>query len=186
MSEEYFKNKFRTSTTRLGYWDYSWAARYYITICTKDRRCCLSEIKDSQVYLSEMGTVVSDDLLKIPELRSYVILDDYIIMPNHIHVIFILIADNDFGHSDGRDAVNRVSTVRKFGPLQPKSLSAIINTFKGGVTRHCHEKGLNCQWQSNYYEHIIRDEDDYARIKEYIFCNPGKWTEDRNNSNNIK
>ncbi len=107
-------------------------------------------------------------------------------MPNHVHVVFLLKENNDFGQSDGRDTVNRVSTERKFGSVPPKSLSSIVNTFKGGVTRRCHENKLDFQWQSNYYEHIIRDEDDYARIKEYIFCNPGKWAEDRNNPINIK
>jgi len=113
-----------------------------------------------------------EKLLNVPELRKYVILVDFIIMPNHIHVIFVIKEDNDF--VERRDTVNRVSTVAKFGRLQPKSLSAIINTFKGGVVRHCHKKGLIFQWQNNYYEHIIKNDEDYARIKQYIANNPAQ------------
>ncbi|MCX6745332.1 MAG: hypothetical protein NTX82_07485 [Candidatus Parcubacteria bacterium] len=186
MDKEYFKNQFRTASIRLGHWNYASPGLYSITICTHDRQCCLSEIKDDRVILSEIGEIVFDDLMNIPKLRSYVLVDDYVIMPNHIHIIFVLTDANDFGHPDGRDAVNRVSTVREFGGLQPKSLAAIVNAFKGGVTRRCHENNLDFHWQSNYYEHIIRDEDDYVRIKEYIFCNPGKWADDRSIPKNIK
>jgi len=138
------------------------------------------------VYLLKIGEIVFGELLNLPELRPYVLIDDYIIMPNHIHVIFVLKGDNDFGLPDGRDTVNRVSTPRKFGPLQPKSLSAIVNAFKCGVTRRCHNNKLNFHWQHNYYEHVIRDEDDFVRIKEYIANNPTKWAESRNNPINFK
>jgi putative transposase len=186
MDREYFNNKYKTSTIRMNHWDYSWPAMYYVTICTQNRRCCLAEIKNEQVYLSEMGNVVFEDLVNIPILRTYVTLDHFIIMPNHLHAIFILNDDNDFGHPQGRDTVNRVSTERKFGALPPKSLSVIINTFKGGVTRHCHEKGLNCIWQPNYYEHVIRDYEDLGRIREYIAHNPINWEFSKNNPKNLK
>ncbi|OGY41602.1 MAG: hypothetical protein A2Y82_01290 [Candidatus Buchananbacteria bacterium RBG_13_36_9] len=185
MKEEYFKNKFRTNSIRLQDWDYTWPAMYYVTICTKDRACCLGEVKNELVYLSEIGKVVFEELLKTPELRPYVKLDDFIIMPNHIHIIFELKEDKDFD-MEGRDTARHVSTQRKFGNAQPKSLSSIIASFKSAVSKHCHEKNLDFQWQNNYYEHIIRDEEDYARIKEYIAANPAKWAEDRNNPINFK
>jgi len=91
-----------------------------------------------------------------------------------------------FGHPQGRDAVNRVSTVRKFRHSQPKSLSTIIGSFKGAVTNKCHKNNIDFQWQSNFYEHVIRDFEDLGRIREYIAQNPVNWENDRNNLNNIK
>jgi len=180
---EYFKNQYHTGTKRLQDWDYSVSAFYYVTICTKDRICCFGKIKDDQVELSQKGKIVLEELLKVQKLRPYILVDDYIIMPNHLHAIFVIKEKNDFGQS--RDTVNRVSTVAKFGKLQPKSLSAIVNTFKGAVTRQCNRENLKFQWQSNYYEHIIRNEKDLARIKKYIANNPINWSTDRNNHINL-
>lgn len=182
--EEYFKNKFRTATIRLNGWDYSWPAMYYVTICTKNRECCLSDVKNGQVYMSEIGKVLFECWLEISNHFDNVKLDDWIIMPNHLHGV-IAIEDNDFD-KDGRDTTCHVSTVRKFGYMQPKSLSSIIQAFKASVKRECNKKGLDFQWQSNYYEHIIKNDEDYARIKEYIANNPINWQNDRNNPINIK
>jgi REP element-mobilizing transposase RayT len=184
MDKEYFKNKYRTSTIRMNHWDYAWPAMYYITICTEDRRCCLSEIKDGQVYLLEMGNIVFEELLKTQQLRPYVVLDDFIIMPNHVHVV-IIIKDNDFD-TEGRDMARHVSTERKFGKPPSKSLSSIIGSFKSAVTNKCHKNNLDFQWQSNYYEHVIRDYEDLGRVREYIAHNPINWENDRNNPINIK
>jgi len=148
------------------------------------------------MYLSEIGKIVFEEWLNTPRVRPNVFLDDFIIMPNHIHGIvgikefgdFVETHSNinDFGHPHGRDTVYRVSTDRKFGGLKPKSLSSIINTFKGAASRQCHKDNFDFQWQPNYYEHIIKDEADLSRIKEYIAQNPINWASDRNNPLNIK
>jgi len=101
-------------------------------------------------------------------------------MPNHLHGI-IVIKDNDFDAENRRDRVYPVSTGKKFGQVKSKSLSTIINNFKGAVTRNCNKINLNFQWQKNYYEHIIKNDEDYSRIKEYIAQNPNNWEFDRNN-----
>lgn len=178
--DELFKNKYRISSIRLQDWDYSWPAMYYVTICTKDRACCLGEIKDGNVYLSEIGKIVFECWLEIKNHFDFVQLDDWIIMPNHLHGI-IVFQDNDFGDANGREARSRVSTPRKFGPLQPKSLSSVVHAFKSAVKRQCNKKHLDFQWQAGFYEHIIRNEEDYCRIKEYIANNPAKWQENKNN-----
>ncbi len=177
--KEFFKNKYRVNSIRLGHWDYSCPGLYYVTICTKNMICCLSEIKNDKVYFSEIGKVVFKCWLEIPKHFNNIILDDWIIMPNHLHGIIGIEKDNDF--DERRDTPWHVSTKRKFGYMQSKSLSSIINHFKGAVKRQCNKKGLNFQWQSRYYEHIIRNEDDYGRIKEYIANNPINWDKDRNN-----
>ncbi|MDD5341240.1 MAG: transposase [Patescibacteria group bacterium] len=186
MGDEYFKNKYRVPSTRLGHWNYADEGFYYVTICTKDRKCCLGEIKDNNVYLSEVGKVVFDCWLEIPKHFNNIRLDDWIIMPNHVHgIIQIECDENDFA-KNCRDRVYPVSTRNKFGHVKPKSLSSVVNTFKGAVTRKCHENNPDFKWQDNYYEHIIKNDEDYARIKEYIANNPVNWEFDRDNPINLK
>jgi REP element-mobilizing transposase RayT len=186
--EEYFKNKYRVNTIRLQDWDYSWAGFYYITICTKDRINNLAEIQDGQVSLSEIGRIVFKCWLEIPEHFDNVKLDDCIIMPNHLHGIIVILEqkDNDFGLKNRRDTTCHVSTGGKFGYMRTKSLSSIIHAFKSSVKRCCNQNDLAFQWQSRFYEHIIRNHEDYARIKKYIANNPTNWEIDRNNPINIK
>jgi len=113
-------------------------------------------------------------------------------MPNHLHgIIEILPKDNDFDDCNNcRDTLKHVSTENaknEFGKLKSKSLSLIINNFKGGVTRYCNKNDLAYfQWQSGYYEHVIRNEKDLVRIKKYIADNPLNWEFDRNNPKNFQ
>lgn len=178
---ELFKNKFRIHSLRLQDWDYSLPGLYYVTICVKNFKCCLGEIKEGNVYLENIGKIVFEEWLNTPKLRPNVVLDDFIIMPNHIHGII--------GIKEVRDVVETHcnASLRKntFGP-QRNNLASIIRGFKGSVKRHCDRNGLAFQWQANYYEHIIKSDEDYARIKEYIANNPLKWEFDRNNPKNLK
>jgi len=184
MGDEFFNNKYHIASIRLSHWNYGWPSFYYVTICTKDRICNLGEIKNGDVYLLELGQIVFECWLEIPKHFNNVKLDDWIIMPNHLHgIIEIVEDDNDLQKC--RDRVYPVSTRGKFGHVSKKSLSSIINTFKGAVSRSCHKNNLAFQWQDNYYEHIIGNEEDYARIKEYIALNPINWEKDRNNPKNF-
>lgn len=187
MKTEYFKNKYRVASTRLGHWNYSWPAMYYVTICTRNKECDLGEIKDKNVYLSEIGRIVFNFWLEIPEHFNNVKLDDWIIMPNHLHGIIQILSEKDFGNDNCRDARSRVSTANRFAPLHPKSLPTIIHAFKSSVKRYCNKNNLaDFAWQPRYYEHIIKNDEDYARIKEYIANNPINWEFDRNNPINTK
>jgi len=186
--DEFFKNKYRVASTRLQHWDYSWPGLYYVTICTKNRRCNLAEVKNYNVYLSDIGKIVFECWLEIPKHFNKVELDDWIIMPNHLHGIILIKNNyNDFGSGNCRDARSRVSTANRFGPLQPKSLSAIIHAFKSSTKRSCNKNDLaDFQWQAGFYEHIVKDEGDLARIREYIAQNPNNWVSDRNNPKNFE
>jgi REP element-mobilizing transposase RayT len=178
---------------------------YYITICTKNRKCYLGEILDEEMILSEMGQVVYNEWLKTPERRPNMNLElgAFIIMPNHFHGILI-IGDNDFNkqtekptqnggrdamhqngrdamHQNGRDAMHRVSTgecCNRFGP-QSKNLASIIRGFKSSVTTHARKNDIVFAWQPRFYDHVIRSIDDYNRISNYIINNPANWHTDR-------
>lgn len=89
-SSFYFKNKFRIPSSRLKNWDYSSTGWYFVTVCIKDRRCILGEIKDKKIILSKYGKIVKTEWLKTKQIRKNIDLDEYIIMPNHLHGIIII------------------------------------------------------------------------------------------------
>ena len=204
--DEFFKNKYRVASTRLPAWDYSRPGYYFITICVQDRGCYFGEIKNGIIGLSAEGLIAYKFWVEIAEHFKNVNLDEFIVMPNHIHgilQIFYNFDDKDFDFKIGdmyrRDAPWRVSTTsfadidnpknwtkNKFGPLKSKSLSSIVNAYKSSVKRYCKHNGLsNFKWQERFYDRIIRNEEELIRIRKYIHENPRNWTSDRNNPNNL-
>jgi REP-associated tyrosine transposase len=190
-----FKNTFRVETTRLKYWDYSNPGLYFITICTNLHSCDFGEIRNAQMVLNEQGKTVGEIWKLIPTKFENVVLDEFIVMPNHVHGIIIItqmdsVGDkNAIGDADtggGRDAINRVSTERggitgeKNPMLSNHTLGKIIRWYKGRSTFEIHKnKNPGFKWQSRFYDHIIRNEKSYLKIKEYTRYNPNKWEDDR-------
>ncbi len=122
------------------------------------------------MILSDYGKIVEEEWLKTKEIRKNIDLDYCVVMPNHFHGIIII---------EGRDKARLVPTdERKFGKPISGSLSTIIGSFKSAVTKRVNElrKGsAKSVWQSNYYEHIIRNEKDLFFTRRYIQLNPLKW-----------
>ena len=164
-------------TIRLSQYDYSRPGAYFVTICTAGRRCILSEIcvgdgvhDVPRVQLTSFGACVQDTLLEIEDHYSWLTLDHYVIMPNHIHVLLRI-------ESDGTSRTPS-PTIGDGGPLPSpanETLPKLISTFKRFSNRKC---GVQL-WQRSYHEHVIRNETDYQQIWEYIDNNPARWTEDR-------
>ncbi|PNW48430.1 UNVERIFIED_CONTAM: hypothetical protein BEN50_11450 [Euhalothece sp. KZN 001] len=111
--------------------------------------------------------------------RLYIVCGEtYVIMPNHVHGIVVI--DQPIPEPKNRDIPSNVSASH-ISP-KPNSLSVIIRSYKSSVTRWCRQNGYkNFQWQSRFYENIIRQDDSLERIQNYIFNNPKKWHQDRNN-----
>jgi len=164
---------------RLKDYDYSKEGMYFITICTKDRECILSKIVDREIILSEYGKIVNECIFKISIIYKDVNVDEYIIMPNHIHMV-INVGVAYHATQDLRD----ISIHQKSKMIIPK----IIQQFKTATikiaNRYSQGAGLHgmqpLQWQRNYYEHIIRNEKAYFEICEYIKYNPLNWENDSN------
>lgn len=157
--------------TRLKDYDYSKNGYYFITICTHNRKNILSNINVGEVsplpQLTPQGTIVNEYILSINEKYPSVKIDKYIIMPNHIHII-ICIDNNGRGNPNGRE--NPSPTV-----------SNVIGWLKYNATKQISETSDtkdNIVFQRSFHDHIIRDENDYIRICEYIENNPLKWAED--------
>jgi putative transposase len=190
-----FKNKYRVESACLPHWDYSSDGWYFVTICTKNRKKYFGDVRDYVTELSDIGNIAQEQWHKNAQLRDNVRLDEFIVMPNHIHGIIII--DNQFivetrrGNAEQTNVeTRRGASLRwdenKFGPLPPKSLQSIINHFKGAVTNWCHKNGYqNFAWQPRFYDHIIRDEKSLDETRQYIYDNPEKWGLDRNNFENL-
>jgi putative transposase len=85
-----YKNRYRVESTRLAHWDYSSPAWYFVAICTKDRRAYFGDVIDGAISLSAIGLIVADEWRKTPVIRPYVDLDEFVVMPNHVHGIVVI------------------------------------------------------------------------------------------------
>ena len=151
---------------RLSEYDYSAPGAYFVTVCTRDRRCVLSDIRRGDpcgrpsVIPTEYGKIV-EHCLKQTEALYAVRIEPYVIMPNHIHFICAI--------GERREAA-RVAP----------ALGRIIGALKSLAANRCREAGLKgTLWQRGYYEHVIRNERDLREIWDYIDSNPARWAEDR-------
>lgn len=181
-----FRNKYRIESARLKNWDYKSNAFYFVTICTKDRVCYFGDVVDGNMVLNEMGNTAKTEWLKTFELRSdmNLTMGEFVVMPNHFHAI-IGIGENEY-NTKRRDAMHCVSTTNetpnvpknKFGP-QIKNLASVIRGFKIGVTKNARLINPNFAWQPRYHDHIIRNDESFHRISDYIIKNPMNWSNDQ-------
>ena len=172
---------------RLKDYDYSSNGWYYLTICAQKHQCLFGEIIDGIVKLNGAGKIINRFWLKIPKRFKNIELDEYIIMPNHLHGIIVI---NHIGRENramnGRE--NRAPTLGQIvAYFKYQSTKYINNTVGAGSSRPIHagsSRPIQKIFQRNYYEHIIRNEIDLNKIREYIWLNPKMWDRDRNNPEN--
>ena len=173
---------------RLQHYDYASPGGYFVTICSHEQQGLFGEISGGEMHMNVWGEVVRDEWLRTPTMRSNVELDEYVIMPNHFHGIILINATND--NCVGADCVRPIHDAEKCGahvgaPVQPiqtlrrKSctLGSIIAGFKSAVTKRINELRKTPGapvWHRNYYEHVIRNEDDLNLTRDYILNNPLK------------
>lgn len=160
---------------RLQKYDYSQCGYYFITICTnnRDNILCNIAIPDilidakatpcicPEVNLTDIGLQVNNSILKIPILYKEILIDQYVIMPNHIHMILIFTRNSMHGSLPLQDVIGRFKSYTTY----------LYNQI-------CERKGL-ILWQRNFYEHVIRNEQSLNEIQKYIVSNPVKWYEDK-------
>jgi REP element-mobilizing transposase RayT len=172
---------------RLPSYNYTLSGAYFITVCTQNREHSLGEILQHEMKLSRIGEIILKKWFDIPKHHKQVELDEFIVMPNHIHGIIWIVGARP-GVTDILFDTDRVCQgkpqrkeieSREFGKPQSGSLSIIINQYKGAVKRWCNQNDFKYfRWQRNYYEHIVRSNEELVRISEYIKNNPQNWSED--------
>lgn len=147
---------------RLQGYDYTQGGAYFVTICTKNRACLLGRVVDGKIAMNDAGQMVQSVWDGLRERFPTVALDQFVVMPNHVHGILILVGAQFIAPNT--------------------SLGEIIRAFEAVATRQIRLAGLQeFRWQRNYYEHIIHDEKSLNRIREYIATNPLRWELDREN-----
>jgi REP element-mobilizing transposase RayT len=153
---------------RLPGYDYAAPNWYLVTICAAERRPVFGEISGTEMVLSDAGQVVERRWLRLPEFYPRVGLENFIVMPNHIHGILVI------GEPGPAPQLSRQRKHR---------LSEIVRGFKSMSAREINRgtRDRRPLWQRGYYEHIIRDDADLARIREYIDNNPIAWANDPEN-----
>lgn len=158
---------------RLREYDYSQPGGYFVTICTHNRRCLFGEVINSEMCLNETGRIVAIEWERTAEIRSEIALDAFVVMPNHLHAIVFI---TEFPPNSGG-----ASHLRPLRGTDHRSLSALVAGFKAATTRRTNAlraTPIIPFWQRNYYEHIVRNERDLDRIREYVTQNPARWRED--------
>ena len=246
MSEK-FKGLYRNETFRAQWWDYRSEGSYHITICTANRNHFFGEIIDEQMCLSEIGKLAHQFWSEIPKHFPHIQLDEFVIMPNHIHGILIICGDvalqhpptlNEHFHNENMeyhelhsnylkwlDEINNcfvddISTIDQVdyridgdissGPMdvavqhphqleepfyypsikkspsyyssispKPGSISVVIRSFKSVVTKYAHRIHADFEWQTLFHDRIIRNLDEFIRVKYYIRNNPKNWGKPR-------
>jgi REP element-mobilizing transposase RayT len=171
-------------TPRCQSWDYASNGYYFVTICTHNRQHFLGDVVKDKMQLSAVGEIVAEEWQKTAQLRSYIELDEWIVMPNHLHGIIII---NNQPLQPVIDTFQRnLSTRMVKSRLKTKSLGSIIGQIKSVCTKRIWEAGFDdFDWQDRFYDHIIQNEESLYNIREYIINNPVKWELDKNNLANL-
>ena len=154
----------RRKHPRLTHYDYSTAGAYFVTMCTQNRRCLLSRVvgrglAPAEIQYTAYGKIAEEQLFCLEERYPSVRIDQYVIMPNHIHAILLLEAA---------------------GASPRPTLTDIICAYKSLTTRECKKiNPVDKVFQTSFHEHVIRGRKDYEEIVEYISENPKKWELDK-------
>jgi REP element-mobilizing transposase RayT len=196
-----FRGKYRNESFRLNGHDYSSGGRYFVTICTNGMISYFGNISVGKMVLSETGQIANETWYELPEHFPYLSLDEFVVMPNHIHGIIIIeplhvVGTLDVGTLDVVGTLHATSPrppppppppqqpkqqnpdKNKFmSSISPKpgSLPAVIRSYKSAVSKTVHLTDPDFSWQSRYYDHLIRSDQEMSRIRKYIINNPGKW-----------
>jgi len=161
----------RRKSLRLKSYDYSSSGAYFITVCSYKKGLLFGEVSNDQAITNSFGLTVKKCWDDLPNHYPQINLDSFIVMPNHVHGIVWLM----------HEAVG--AGLRP----APTPLSEIVRAFKSFSGRRINELRKTPSlpvWQRNYYEHVIHDEEDLNKIREYITNNPLKWALDEENPAN--
>jgi len=167
---------------RIPGYDYAEAGAYFITICTSRRIALFGEVIGGRMSLNRLGEIASACWRAVPFHFDNVTLDASVVMPNHIHGILAIRTGEAFGTSpEPKEQI----LLPNASPLRtaprgtaPGSVAAIIQNYKSISARRINRwRGTPTLpvWQRNFYEHVVRDEEDLGRIREYILANPAAW-----------
>jgi REP element-mobilizing transposase RayT len=155
---------------RLPHYDYASQGAYFITVCVHQQVCLFGTVDDGCIHLTQAGQMIDTAWQGLPQRFSAVVLDAYVVMPNHLHGIVVL--------TDLSLTLTSQSTPPLLGRVVGAFKSLTTNAYIAGVRDHGWPAFAGRLWQRNYYEHVVRDEVSLQHIREYIDGNPAHWSED--------
>jgi putative transposase len=171
---------YQRHSIRLKDYDYSLEGAYFVTICANGYKCLFGEIENGKMCLNRFGSIVNEFWVEIPAHFTNVVIDTFVAMPNHLHAIVTIV-------NDRRGEVTAPTQKgAETAPLRKHTLGQIIAYFKYQTTKSINKIRLtpgNRIWQRNYYEHVIRNENDLNEVRQYVIDNPVQWDMDENNPN---
>ncbi len=163
-------------SNRLQGYDYSLAGAYFVTVVTYQWEMLFGNVVAQEMRLTKYGEIVQSCWLSLPSHFPHVNLDEFAIMPNHIHGIIFL--------REGDVRARHASPVRTAAGFVPGSLGATVASFKSAATKRINkERGTPGArlWLRNYHDRVIRNQEELENIREYIVANPLRWAEDEEN-----
>jgi REP element-mobilizing transposase RayT len=196
----YDAHKHHRHSIRLKGYDYTQSAVYFITIVTWQRECLFGEVANGVMRLNPAGEIACREWVRLAERFCDIDVSDFVVMPNHIHGIIVISDSGRTGTAMGESQRSRGTamgailarmedsrraptiTIERFGKPVAGSIPTMVRSYKSAVSyrlnlmRAAHSAAV---WQRNYYEHIIRDEAEWGRIRAYIQTNPACWAADQ-------
>ncbi|MFZ5392042.1 MAG: transposase [Patescibacteria group bacterium] len=192
-------------TIRLPNYDYSSPDDYFVTICTKDRECLLGNVIDDEMVLNKYGKIIEQYWFDLPNHYPNIILDEFVVMPNHVHMIISIVGAGSPRPSTvlprpsmNQNAIRNIKPIHQINDncvrgeetsplrkIRKITLGNIVAYFKYQTTKQINKILCNIGhkiWQRNYFERIIRNERELNKTREYIQNNPYNWPNDRNNN----
>ena len=184
---------------RLKEFDYSLPGAFFVTICTHQREHLFGEIVNEVMVLNGFGRISREEWQKTALIRSEIELGEFVIMPNHFHGIIWIVDGRGTARCRGtarraptgvlgETSADFTPTYEQFGKSVVGSIPTIVRAFKSAVSRRINlARGTPGRpvWQRNYWEHIIRDEQDLHNAQAYILNNPAQWESDELHSRGI-
>jgi putative transposase len=190
---QYDSDKHHRHSTRLEGWDYRNGGAYFITMVAHERDTLFGKIVDGIVDLSPYGEIVQEEWLNSANLRQNIELDEFVVMPNHLHAIVWIKEASALNEQALLTAAQHNLSASATHPANPKqlhrssgSLSSMLAGFKSATTKRINELRSTPRvsvWQSNYHDRIVRNERELAAFRQYIHDNPAHWQEDSENPN---
>ena len=194
-----FKKQYRIESSRASWWNYAGGGTYFITICTKNKEHFFGKIKNNKMELSRCGVLANVFWHEIKTHTKNVELGAFVVMPNHIHGILKLKPTDivETGHALSLQCQNngpfektplssneksKVPSIQnthyRLRNIGKNSVSSIIGSYKSAVTKHANRMGIANGWQTRFHDHIIRNDEEYQSINNYIESNVMNWKDD--------
>jgi putative transposase len=173
--------KHHRNSIRLKNYDYSSNGAYFITVCTYQRLCVFGDIIDGEIVLNEIGKIVQKIWDELPNHNWNIVLDKFVVMPNHVHGIIVI---ENVGAGSKPTQIKRAGLEPAPTEKKDHGLQEIVRQLKTFSARHINElreRSGTPVWQRNYYEHIIRNDSELNKIRDYIQKNAANWHLDEEN-----